>query len=98
MPVIRQFFKNWGHFSLEVNALNALSYHTHLPFFVHHFDLLAPFCVADTDHSDMMEEVLDRYALTEEAQRQVLEGAKDSLAFDRAFRGSIAVVLEIIAE
>ena len=25
MPVIRQFFKNWGHFSLEVNALNAVS-------------------------------------------------------------------------
>jgi hypothetical protein len=31
MPVIRQFFKNWGHFSLEVNGLNALSYYTHLP-------------------------------------------------------------------
>ncbi len=44
MPVIRQFFKNWGHFSLDVNALNALSYHTHLPFFVHHYDLLGPFC------------------------------------------------------
>ena len=25
MPVIRQFFKNWGHFALDVNALNALS-------------------------------------------------------------------------
>ncbi|MBI2231171.1 MAG: hypothetical protein HYU46_18985 [Deltaproteobacteria bacterium] len=34
MPVIRQFFKNWGHFSLEVNGLNAVSYYTHLPFFV----------------------------------------------------------------
>lgn len=52
--------------------------------------------VADEDHSDMMEDVLDRYATTEEAQRQVLEGARDSLDFDRAFRGSIAVVLEKI--
>ncbi len=49
MPVIRQFFKNWGHFSMEVNALNALSYYTHLPFFVHHFDLLGPFCAKIAD-------------------------------------------------
>ena len=54
--------------------------------------------VADEDHSDMIEEVLDRYALTEEAQRYVLEGARDSLDFDRAFRGSIAIVLEKITE
>jgi len=52
--------------------------------------------VADEDHSDMMEGVLEKYAATEEAQRQILEGAKDSLAFDRAFRGSIAIVLEKI--
>ena len=25
LPVIRQFLKNWGHFSMEVNALNAVS-------------------------------------------------------------------------
>jgi len=49
LPVIRQFFKNWGRFSLEVNALNALSYYTHLPFFVHHFDLLGPFCAKIAD-------------------------------------------------
>jgi pyrroloquinoline quinone (PQQ) biosynthesis protein C len=49
MPVIRQFFKNWGHFSLEVNALNAVSYYTHLPFFVRHFDLLGPFCAKIAD-------------------------------------------------
>ena len=49
MPVIRQFFKNWGRFSLEVNALNAVSYYTHLPFFVHHFDLLGPFCAKIAD-------------------------------------------------
>jgi pyrroloquinoline quinone (PQQ) biosynthesis protein C len=49
MPVIRQFFKNWGHFSMEVNALNAVSYYTHLPFFVRHFDLLGPFCAKIAD-------------------------------------------------
>lgn len=49
MPVIRQFFKNWGRFSLEVNGLNAVSYYLHLPFFVHHFDLLAPFCAKVAD-------------------------------------------------
>jgi pyrroloquinoline quinone (PQQ) biosynthesis protein C len=49
MPVIRQFFKNWGRFSLEVNGLNAVSYYTHLPFFVHHFDLLGPFCAKIAD-------------------------------------------------
>ena len=49
MAVIRQFFKNWGRFSLEVNGLNALSYYTHLPFFVHHFDLLGPFCAKIAD-------------------------------------------------
>ena len=54
--------------------------------------------VADEAHSDMMEEVFDKYAVTEEAQRQVLEGAKDSLDFDRAFVGSLAVVVEQITE
>jgi pyrroloquinoline quinone (PQQ) biosynthesis protein C len=49
MPVLRQFFKNWGRFSLEVNALNAVSYHTHLAFFTHHFDLLGPFCAKIAD-------------------------------------------------
>ncbi len=54
--------------------------------------------VADEAHSDMMEEVFHKYAVTEEAQRQVLEGAKDSLDFDRAFVGSLAVVVEQITE
>lgn len=44
VPVIRQFFRNWGRFSLEMSALNAFSYYTHLPFFVRNFDLLGPFC------------------------------------------------------
>jgi thiaminase len=49
LPVMRQFFKNWGHFSLEVNALNAVSYYTHLPFFVRNFDLLGPFSAKIAD-------------------------------------------------
>ncbi len=53
---------------------------------------------ADEDHSDMMEEVFDKYATTEEAQLQILEGAKDSLDFQRAFVGSLATVLEKINE
>ena len=49
MGAIRRFFKNWGRFSLEVNGLNAVSYYTHLPFFVRHFDLLGPFCAKIAD-------------------------------------------------
>jgi hypothetical protein len=52
--------------------------------------------VADEEHSDMMEEVLDRYVKTEEEARDVLLGAKDSLAFDRAYRGALGVHLERI--
>jgi pyrroloquinoline quinone (PQQ) biosynthesis protein C len=49
LPVIRQFFKNWGHFSMELNGLDAVSYYTHLPFFVRNFDLLGPFCAKVAD-------------------------------------------------
>lgn len=52
--------------------------------------------VADEDHSDMMEAVLDGYLRTEEDRRDVLRGARDSLDFDRAYRGSLAVYLESI--
>ncbi|HXG50341.1 MAG TPA: iron-containing redox enzyme family protein [candidate division Zixibacteria bacterium] len=40
---IRRFFKDWGLFSVEVVALNAVSYHIHLPFFVENHDLLPAF-------------------------------------------------------
>lgn len=52
--------------------------------------------VADEDHSDMMEQVLDRHAKTAEDFREVIQGAKDSLAFDRSYRGALAVYLERI--
>ena len=40
---VRRFFKDWGLFSIEVVALNAVSYYVHLPFFVSNFDLLPAF-------------------------------------------------------
>ena len=43
LPSIRRFFKDWGLFSVEVVALNAVSYYVHLPFFVRNFDLLPAF-------------------------------------------------------
>ena len=49
LSVIRQYFKNWGHFSMEANGLDAVSYYTHLPFFVRNFDLLGPFCAKVAD-------------------------------------------------
>ncbi len=39
----RRFFKDWGLFSIEVVALNAVSYYVHLPFFVRNYDLLPAF-------------------------------------------------------
>jgi pyrroloquinoline quinone (PQQ) biosynthesis protein C len=41
---LRRFFKDWGLFSIEVVALNAVSYYVHLPFFVNNYDLLGPLC------------------------------------------------------
>jgi pyrroloquinoline quinone (PQQ) biosynthesis protein C len=40
---VRRFFKDWGLFSIEVVALNAVSYHVHLPFFINNYDLLPAF-------------------------------------------------------
>ena len=37
------FFKDWGLFSVEVVALNAVSYYVHLPFFISNYDLLPAF-------------------------------------------------------
>src|SRR6185503_20089818 len=43
LPCLRRFFKDWGLFSIEVVALNAVSYYVHLPFFVRNYDLLPAF-------------------------------------------------------
>jgi len=44
LPSLRRFFKDWGLFSIEVVALNAVSYYVHLPFFVENYDLLPALC------------------------------------------------------
>ncbi|HEY7169166.1 MAG TPA: iron-containing redox enzyme family protein [Candidatus Binatia bacterium] len=43
MGSLRRFFKDWGIFSVEVVALNAVSYYVHLPFFIRNYDLLPAF-------------------------------------------------------
>jgi pyrroloquinoline quinone (PQQ) biosynthesis protein C len=43
LPSVRRFFKDWGLFSVEVVALNAVSYYVHLPFFMRNYDLLPAF-------------------------------------------------------
>jgi pyrroloquinoline quinone (PQQ) biosynthesis protein C len=43
LACMRRFFKDWGLFSIEVVALNAVSYYVHLPFFIRNFDLLPAF-------------------------------------------------------
>ncbi len=52
--------------------------------------------VADTDHSDMMEAVYNRYATTPEAHEAVLQGARDCMAIDRAYRGALGYLMEQI--
>lgn len=43
LAALRRFFKDWGIFSVEVVALNAVSYYVHLPFFTRNYDLLPAF-------------------------------------------------------
>ena len=43
LACVRRFFKDWGMFSVEVVALNAVSYYVHLPFFLRNYDLLPAF-------------------------------------------------------
>ena len=46
--------------------------------------------VADVEHADMMWEVFENHAVTEEAQRAVLSAAHDCMEIDRAYRGALA--------
>lgn len=52
--------------------------------------------VADTDHSEMMEQVYRRYAVAPEARAAVLQGAGECMAIDRAYRGALAYLMEEI--
>jgi pyrroloquinoline quinone (PQQ) biosynthesis protein C len=39
---LRIFFKNWGSYTIEINTVEAASYHKHIAFFRKHRDLMAP--------------------------------------------------------
>jgi pyrroloquinoline quinone (PQQ) biosynthesis protein C len=39
---LRLFFKNWGSYTIEINTLEAASYHKHIHFFRSQRDLMAP--------------------------------------------------------
>ncbi len=39
---LRLFFKNWGAYTIEINTVEAASYHKHMHFFRKHRDLMAP--------------------------------------------------------
>lgn len=39
---LRLFFKNWAAYTIEINTLEAASYHKHIAFFRKHRDLMAP--------------------------------------------------------
>lgn len=41
-PALRLFFKNWGSYTIEINTLEAASYHKHIAFFRKHRDLMGP--------------------------------------------------------
>ena len=40
--VLKIFFKNWGSYTIEINTLEAASYHKHIAFFRKHRDLMGP--------------------------------------------------------
>jgi pyrroloquinoline quinone (PQQ) biosynthesis protein C len=39
---LRIFFKNWGSYTIEINTVEAASYHKHIHFFRKHRDLMGP--------------------------------------------------------
>ncbi len=41
METLRTFFKNWGSYTIEINTVEAASYHKHISFFRKHRDLMA---------------------------------------------------------
>jgi pyrroloquinoline quinone (PQQ) biosynthesis protein C len=46
--------------------------------------------VADVEHADIMWQVFENYAGSDEAQRAVLNAAHDCMEMDRAYRGALA--------
>lgn len=49
--------------------------------------------VADTEHSDIIWEAIARHVVDETTYNHVLEGAEESLAIDRAYRGALAYTI-----
>jgi hypothetical protein len=52
--------------------------------------------VADTEHSENISEMFERYVKTSEDRDLVLKGAQDSMAIDRAYRGALGYYMEQI--
>lgn len=52
--------------------------------------------VADTDHSENISEMFERYVKTPEDCELVLKGARESMAIDRAYRGALGYYMEQI--
>jgi pyrroloquinoline quinone (PQQ) biosynthesis protein C len=51
---------------------------------------------ADVRHAQLLMQVANRYVESDEAARQVLDGARESLAIDRVFWGHLADALEVL--
>jgi pyrroloquinoline quinone (PQQ) biosynthesis protein C len=52
--------------------------------------------VADTEHSENISEMFERYVKTTEDRDLVLQGARASMAIDRAYRGALGFYMERI--
>jgi hypothetical protein len=52
--------------------------------------------VADTDHSDNISVMFKRYVKNTEDCALVLQGARDCMAIDRAYRGALGYYMEQI--
>jgi hypothetical protein len=52
--------------------------------------------VADTEHSENISEMFERYVKSAEDRDLVLKGAQESMAIDRAYRGALGYYMEQI--
>jgi pyrroloquinoline quinone (PQQ) biosynthesis protein C len=50
----------------------------------------------DVEHAHMLYKVAKKYATTEQANKAIIRGAKDSLLIDRVYRGHLAAMLEVL--
>jgi hypothetical protein len=49
--------------------------------------------VADVEHSDLLNEIFNRYVVNDLTAQQMLRGAEESLAIERCFHGAIATAM-----